>query len=267
MLICQTATAKQEIMGERSMKLVIDTDQSLLIKENNNDKQVLELYSRESFELISEQWVRVGWNEKYSYTFTWLGVPIIQIPEDMLRIQEIIYQVKPDVIIETGIAHGGSLIFYSSLCKAIGKGRVIGIDIEIRLSNREGIENHDLSPLITLVEGDSTNESIIEQVKSIVRGERPVMVILDSAHSKAHVLKELEAYSDLVSVGSYIVVTDGIMRELHDVPRGEEPWEWDNPLEAAAEFVARNSDFVFEQPRWPFNESNLEKDVDRKSVV
>src|SRR5512137_104734 len=164
------------------MKLIIDTKEGKLIQEIEGNQRILGLYTGEAFELISEQWQKVGWNQKYSYTFTWMGRPIIQIPEDIIRVQEVIYRGKPDVIIETGIAHGGSLVFYASLCKAIGKGRVIGIDIEIRPQNRKAIETHELSPLITLVEGSSIASGVIERVKSFVKPKEAVMVVLDSGH-------------------------------------------------------------------------------------
>jgi cephalosporin hydroxylase len=202
------------------MKLIIDTSGKKLIQEIEGHQHILDLYTDQAFELISEQWLKVGWNQKYSYTFTWMGRPIIQIPEDMIRVQEVIYQVKPDVIIETGIAHGGSLVFYASLCKAMGKGRVIGIDIEIRPHNRKAIETHELSPLITLVEGSSIATEVIERVKSFIKPGESVMLILDSSHKKDHVSKELEAYHDLVTSGSYIVATDGIIKDLVEVPRG-----------------------------------------------
>src|SRR5689334_18801393 len=117
------------------MKLLIDTAKKSLTVEEDGSRRDLPLYSRESFDLISREWLRVGWNQKYTYTFSWLGRPIIQLPEDLIRIQEVIYRVRPDVIIETGVAHGGALIFYASLCKAIGCGRVIGVDIEVRPHN------------------------------------------------------------------------------------------------------------------------------------
>ena len=135
------------------MKLIIDTDNRSLIAEDNHQQAVFDLYSKAAFELISQFWLKVGWNQKYPYIFSWLGRPIIQIPEDIIRMQEVIYRVKPDVIVETGIAHGGSLILYASLCKAMGKGRVIGVDIEIRDYNRQAIESHELFSLISLIEG------------------------------------------------------------------------------------------------------------------
>src|SRR4249919_732260 len=124
------------------MKLTIDTAAKTLLVEADGRTRQLQLYSDEAFELISDQWLKVGWNQKYPYTFSWMGRPIIQLPEDMIRAQEVVYHVKPDVLIETGVAHGGSLIYYASLFKAMGRGRVIGVDIEIRPQNRTAIENH-----------------------------------------------------------------------------------------------------------------------------
>lgn len=243
------------------MKFIVDTDTQQLIHEINGDSQIIPLYSQEAFQIISQQWLKLGWNQKYTYTFSWLGRPIIQLPEDLMRIQEVIYKVKPDVIIETGIAHGGSLIYYASLFQAIGKGRVIGVDIEIRLHNRQAIESHELFPLITLIEGSSIAPEIVRQVKSLVKPGETVMVVLDSCHTKQHVLAELKYYYDLVSPGSYIVVTDGIMKNLDDVPRGKAEWKLDNPAEAAIEFVAQHPEFVIEQPQWPFNESELTQNI------
>lgn len=243
------------------MKLLIDTDNKMLTLNDGKGEQQFPLYSKESFELISDVWLKVGWNEKYPYTFSWLGRPIIQLPEDMIRIQEVIYRVKPDVIVETGIAHGGSLIYSASLCKVMGKGRVIGVDIEIRPPNRKAIETHELFSYITLVEGSSTADDIVAQVKSGIQPGERVLVILDSNHTKQHVLDELEAYYDLVTPGSYIVATDGSMKDLHDVPRGNPDWTWDNPTAAAVEFAKKHPEFVIEQPSWPFNESHLDQNI------
>ena len=239
------------------MKLTIDTASQKLVIENTGQSQEIDLYSKEAFELISQEWLKVGWNQKYTYTFSWMGRPIIQLPEDMIRLQEVIYRVKPDAIVETGIAHGGSLVYYASLCKAMGRGRVIGVDIEIRPHNRKAIETHELFPLITLIEGSSIAPEIVDRVKSLLRPGEVVMVILDSCHSKEHVMAELEAYHPLVTPDSYIVATDGIMREVAQAPRGREEWTWDNPATAAAEFVSQHPEFVIEQPSWLFNESEL----------
>ena len=239
------------------MKLIIDTDARVLTHEGGDERREIALYSKEAFELISEQWVRVGWDQRYSYTFSWMGRPIIQLPEDMVRTQEVIHCIQPDVIIETGVAHGGSLVYYASLCKVIGRGRVIGIDIETREQNRDALENHPLAPLITLIEGDSTAKAVLEQVNRLVKREDSVLVILDSCHTKSHVRAELEAYSQFVTPGSYIVATDGIMKDLHDVPCGDPSWKHDHPSAAAKEFATDRPEFVLEQPPWPFNESEL----------
>jgi cephalosporin hydroxylase len=143
----------------------------------------------------------------------------------------------------------------------MGKGRVIGIDIEIRPHNRKAIEEHELFPLITLVEGSSIEAAIVDEVKSLIRPGEVVMVILDSCHTKQHVLAELEAYCDLVTPGSYLVATDGIMEDLTDVPRGHQEWSWDNPKAAAAEFAQKHPEFGLKPPIWPFNESELTENV------
>lgn len=244
------------------MKLVIDTDErTLTIMQVEDRLKVLDLYSKEAFEEVSQHWVKLGWNMKYPYTFSWLGRPVIQLPEDMIRIQEVIYQVKPDVIIETGVAHGGSLIFYASLCKAMGRGRVVGVDIEIRPHNRAAIEAHDLSGLIALIEGSSVSPAVVEQVRAMVRPEERVLVILDSNHTYDHVSSELEAYAPLVTPGSYIVATDGVMADVADAPRGVADWVTNNPTLAARDFALGHQEFFVEQPAWLFNESALDKNV------
>jgi cephalosporin hydroxylase len=156
--------------------------------------------------------------------------------------------------VETGVAHGGSLIFYASLFEAIGKGHVVGVDIEIRPHNRSAIEAHALSKRISLIEGDSVSDQTIEKVRSAVRPGATVLVVLDSNHTRSHVLAELERYSQFVSVGSYIVATDGIMGQLAGAPRSAPDWTWNNPLSATKDFLATRSDFVEEEPRWLFNE-------------
>lgn len=243
------------------MKITIDTELRRLVREDGGRSTDCDLYSDEAFEIISREWVRVGWNQKYQYSFSWMGRPIIQLPEDMIRSQEVIHRVKPDVILETGVAHGGSLVYSASLLKVLGKGRVIGIDIEIRPHNRKAIEEHPLAPMITLVEGSSTDAAIVAKAKSMIKPGETVLVFLDSNHTKEHVAGELEAYCGLVTPGSYIVATDGVMRDLADAPRGGADWATNNPTEAAAEFAARHPEFILEQPAWPFNESALTKNI------
>jgi len=243
------------------MKLIIDTSEQSLTTELEGESRTRGLYTKEAFELISEQWVKVGWSQKYSYTFSWMGRPIFQLPEDMVRMQEAVYRVRPNVIIETGVAHGGSLIFYASLCKAMEKGRVIGIDVEIRAPNRRSIEQHELSSLITLVEGSSIAPEVVSYVHSLVKPRETVLVILDSNHSRQHVLGELQAYHGLVTKGSYIVAADGIIKDFRDMPDGKPEWEWDNPGTAAAEFAAAHPEFALDKPSWKFNESDITENV------
>lgn len=243
------------------MRVILDTDNCKLTEEEGGETRHYDLYTREAFECLSRHWVRVGWNQKYQYTFSWMGRPIIQLPEDMVRVQEAIYCIRPDVIVETGVAHGGSLIYYASLCKAIGKGRVIGVDIEIRPHNRTALEAHELFPFITLLEGSSTDPRSVERVREWIRPGESVMVLLDSNHTRSHVLAELTVYGDLVTPGSYLIATDGIMKDLHDVPRGNPDWEWDNPQEAVREFLRSHPEFILAPPIWPFNESSLSENV------
>jgi cephalosporin hydroxylase len=241
------------------MRMVIDTEGKTL---TSGDDKAIDLYGREAFELISDLWLKTSWNQKYSYTFTWMGRPIIQHPEDMVRLQEVIYLLKPDVIIETGVAHGGSLIFHASLLKGMGKhGRVIGIDIEIRPHNRKAIESHELSSYITLLEGDSTAPDIVEKASAAIRPSDTVLVLLDSNHSYVHVMNELEAYHRFVTPGSYLVATDGIMELVHDMPRGRQEWLADNPKRAAEDFVRMRPQFIIQEPSWAFNESPLHKAI------
>jgi cephalosporin hydroxylase len=243
------------------MKVIVDSDHQLLHFEENGKSKQYSLYTKEAFEIISRVWVKVGWNQKYEYTFSWFGRPVIQLPEDMIRFQEVVYRLKPDVIIETGIAHGGSLIFSASLCKAIGKGRVVGVDIDIRPHNRKAIEEHELFPLVTLIEGSSVDPVVVEQVKKLIKSDDVVLIVLDSNHTRDHVWRELNAYHSLVTPGSYIVATDGIMQDLYDTPRGKPEWLHDHPAAAVIEFAETHSEFVVEQPLWNFNESDLVKNI------
>lgn len=235
----------------------IDLEKGTVEVELGDDKQSYALNTPEAFSVISQAWLRCGWDNKHVYTFTWLGRPLIQLPEDMMRLQEVIYAVKPDVIIETGVAHGGGLVFYAGLCKTLEKSRVIGVDIEIRPHNRAALEAHLLYPLITLIEGSSTTPEVVNQVKAQIQPGETVMIMLDANHQKAHVLAELTHYAPLITKGSYIVVMDGIMEQLVGAPRTQPDWSWNNPKSAALEFVAAHPDFIIEEPAFLFNESKL----------
>ncbi len=176
---------------------------------------------------------------RYSYNFTWLGVPIIQYPQDIVAMQEIIWTVQPDLIIETGIAHGGSLILHASLLELLGgDGLVLGVDIDIRRANREVIERHPLAKRIRMLEGSSISSEIIGQVRDFAVGRKRVLVSLDSNHTHQHVLAELNAYAPLVTRGSYLVVFDTVVEDMPKSFFPDRPWgPGDNPKTAVREFL------------------------------
>ena len=186
---------------------------------------------------------------KYSYNFEWMGRPIIAYPQDMIAMQEIIWEVKPDLIIETGVAHGGSIVFYASLLELIGKdGLVLGIDIDIRKHNRELIEDHPMFKRIRLIEGSSVSKDVVDQVKVIAATRKKILICLDSNHSHEHVLAELEAYASLTSIGSYCVVFDTV---VEDMPANYDwngrPWgKGNNPKTAVWEYLRTHNEFAID---------------------
>src|SRR5262245_58931007 len=185
----------------------------------------------------------------YSYNFTWLGRPIIQYPQDIIAMQEIIWQVKPEVIIETGIAHGGSLAFHASLLELIGgAGRVLGIDVDIRAHNRAAIEQHPMSKRITMVQGSSVDPAVTRQVRDFALGRRPVLVSLDSNHTHEHVLRELQLYAPLVTKGSYLVVFDTVVEHMPKEFFPNRPWgQGNSPKTAVHEFLKTTDRFVIDR--------------------
>ncbi len=237
------------------MKLSIDTESRTAAIEDAQGRRTFDLYAPEVFREIAALWVKTGWAQKYSYGFTWLGRPVIQLPEDLVRLQEVLWRLQPDVIVEIGVAHGGSAAFFASLCQLVGRGRVVAVDIDIPADNRTAIEAHPLFERITLIEGDSTAPEIVEAVRAEVYDSETVFVFLDGKHTYDHVSAELRAYSSLVTPGSYIVAADGVMRELHDVPGGQAGWKTDNPANAAQDFAAQRPDFALEAPPRPFDET------------
>ncbi len=229
------------------MKLELDTDRVTLRVEEDGGTRTLPLWSLEAFREISRWWLKMGWANKHSYDFTWFGRPIIQLPEDLVRLQELVTTVRPTVLVETGIAHGGSTVFYATLFEALGQGRVVSVDVEIRPHNRAALEAHHLRHRITLLEGSSTDPAVVSQVSSQIHRGDSVLVVLDSNHTRAHVAAELELYAPLVTPGSYIVATDGVMSELAGVPGGKPEWKDDNPLRAAERFLAQHPEFELDQ--------------------
>ena len=236
--------------------IIFDDKAGYVAERDDTGKEIARhaLDTPEAFELLNKAWLRASWDVKYIYAFAWMGRPIIQLPEDMMRIQEVIWEHKPDVLIETGVAHGGSLIFYASLFKAMDKGRVIGIELDLRAHNRKAIDEHMLRSYITLVDGSSIAPETVAKVKALIKPGEKVMVMLDSNHTKPHVLEELRAYGPMVTPGCYIVAADGIMELVAGGPRTKPDWTESNPKQAAIAFTAENKNFVIEEPKWPFNE-------------
>lgn len=224
-------------------------------------QQRLDAYAQDkSFQRLSRQWLQESMARKYVYNFDWLGRPIIQYPQDMVAIQELIWRVRPDLIIETGIAHGGSLILSASMlamldmCDAIEAGvtfdpqrskrKVIGLDIDIREHNRAAIEAHPMASRIQMFQGSSVDPSVVQQVRVASQGYRQVLVFLDSMHTHAHVMGELDAYATMVSAGSYCVVFDTFVDDMPPKFFVDRPWDvGDNPKSALRAWLPQHPEF------------------------
>lgn len=214
--------------------------------EKRNQDFVQRMAADEPLQEATKEWFVASSKYEYSYHFSWLGRPIIQFPQDIIALQEVIWKVKPDLIIETGIARGGSLIFSASMLELLGgDGAVLGVDIDIRAHNREEIEKHPMYKRITMIEGSSIDEDVVGRVRELAKGKRSVMVILDSNHTHEHVLRELEFYSPLVTNGSYLIVYDTVIEDMPEELCADRPWgKGDNPKTAVREFLRGNDRFV-----------------------
>lgn len=191
---------------------------------------------------LSRVWMRETVPTKYSYNFSWLGLPIIQYPQDIIALQEIVWRTRPDLIIETGIARGGSLVFFASLLELIGGGgRVLGIDVDIQPHNRKAIEAHPLAKRITMIEGSSIDAKVVGTATRQAAGKR-TMVVLDSNHTHRHVAAELDAYSPLVSQGCYLVVLDTIIEDMPASFFNDRPWQPGNSPKTAVKAFLETSD-------------------------
>jgi len=206
---------------------------------------------------LSNDFIESTAKYKYSYNFAWLGRPIIQFPQDIIAMQEIIWRVKPDLIIETGIAHGGSLIFYASMLELMSShGQVLGIDIDIRGHNRGEIEKHPMFKRITMIEGSSTDPAVVERVYEFAREKKKVLIALDSNHTHEHVFKELELYSPIVRKESYIVVFDTVIEDVPDELFQDRPWgKGNNPKTAVFDFLKTTDRF------------EIDKDIQNKLLI
>ena len=206
---------------------------------------------------LSRVWVREIARHKYAYNFTWLGRPAIQFPQDLMALQEIIWRVRPDLIIETGIAHGGSLIFHASMLELLGgDGLVVGVDVDIRAHNRAEIEKHPLARHIRMIQGSSVDDATAAQLRALAVGRKSVLVVLDSNHTHAHVLRELQLYSPLVTKGSYLTVFDTLIEDMPADLVQDRPWgPGNNPKTAVREFLKTNKRFV------------VDKDIEAKLLI
>ncbi len=209
-----------------------------LTLEAHGQTKTVDVFSREGLEMVSSLWVKLYAQYKLTHNCTWMGVPIIQFPEDVMMMEELIWKVRPDVIVECGFAHGGSALFYASLMELMGKGIVVGVDVEIRPYNRIAVQNHPMGHRVRMVDGSSVEAGTIDKIKAHICPGDKVMVLLDSNHSKSHVAKEIELYREMVSPGSYLVVMDGGQAYVWDMPDGKPEWKQDNPLAAIEDFMA-----------------------------
>ena len=205
---------------------------------------------------LTRQWVGRAQELGYSYNFDWLGLPIIQYPQDIVAMQELAWTIKPDLIIETGIARGGSAIFYSSLlelnalCGGPQDAQLVAVDIDIRDHNREAIEAHPMAKRVTMIQGSSVDAAIVEQVRRHAEGKARVLVCLNSNHTHDHVLAELRAYAPMVTLGSYCVVFDTLVEDLTEEAIGDRPWsKGNNPMSAVRAYLQENGDFEIDAER------------------
>lgn len=211
--------------------------------------RIAEFSTDAEFLELSRLWRAMALRRKYMNNFSWLGRPMIQLPTDTIAMQELIWNIRPDLIIETGVAHGGSVVMSASMLELIGHGEVIGIDIEIRAHNLKAIEAHPMATRIKLIEGSSIDEGIISQVEDIAKDKSRILVFLDSNHTHEHVLAELNAYARMVSVGSYVVVFDTFVEDLpEDYEWEDRPWgKGNNPRTAVWEWLKRNLNFSIDK--------------------
>lgn len=210
-----------------------------------NRARIAAMAGDSAFRALTREWFTASCRHRYSYHFTWLGLPIIQYPQDVMAMQEIIWRTRPELIVETGIARGGSLVFFASMLEMIGSvGRVVGVDVDIRSHNRAAIENHPLAKRITMLDGSSTDAGIVEEIRAIAHGIRSILVVLDSNHTHGHVLRELELYSPLVQKGGYLIVMDTVVEDLPAELFPDRPWRpGDSPRTAVQAFLRNNDRF------------------------
>lgn len=211
----------------------------ITVTDTNGSVREADVFSDAGCELMAELWTKVGVHMRLMYEPTWMGIPIIQFPSDIVMLQELVWRLRPDVIIETGVAHGGTAILYASIMEVLGKGKVVGVDLEIRQYNRIALQSHALARRIELIQGSSIDPATVDEVRRRITGAHRVMVALDSNHSYEHVMREMELYAPLVSEDAYLVVMDGLQDLIGDLPHAKPEWQADGPLRAIREWLTR----------------------------
>lgn len=225
--------------------------------QKKNQKNVEKMSHDPEIKRLTAEWFNASLRYEYLHHFSWLGIPIIQCPQDVMAMQEIIWKTKPDLIIETGIAYGGSLVFYASMLEIIGNnGQVLGIDIDIRKHNRMKIEKHPMFKRISMIEGSSVDKHVLKNVYQFAAGKQKVLVVLDSNHTHEHVLQELHSYSSLITMHSYLVVFDTVIEDIPDELCKGRPWDKEsNPKSAVREFLKTNKRF------------EIDKEIEKKLLI
>lgn len=210
------------------------------------DAEISAQASDQKVQHLAREFFNESAKHKYSYHFSWMGRPIIQLPQDMIAMQELVWRIKPDLIIECGIAHGGSILYYASLLQLLGHGEVLGIDVDIRPHNRQAIEEHPMAHRVTMLEGSSISPEMVAKVSKLAEGKK-VIVVLDSNHTHEHVLAELRAYAPLTSLDSYCVVMDTVVEDMPEDAFPDRPWGvGNNPRTAVWAYLKETEDFVID---------------------
>lgn len=246
---------ESSLPAARQFDVSVDLDARSLTFSTADGSDVIPFDSPTAAAFAEQLWKQIGWDTKFVYSFSWHGRPIIQVPDDLVRMQEAFFEVGPDLVIEVGVAHGGSAVFFAGLCAAQVRGHVVAVELELRPHNRTALDAHPLRKYITFVEGNSIGDEVVGRVRELAADSERVMVFLDGNHTKDHVAAELELYSPLVTPGSWLIVADGIMSELDGAPRSQPNWNEDNPVPAIHEFLSRHPEFELVGPPRPFDES------------
>ena len=244
----------------RDVKIVIDSAAHSLILGEGQSEHTIDLFSKAAFDVLSLQWIQMGQAIGYHRNFSWFGHRVLHLPEDLIRLQEVVCRLRPDVIVETGVSGGGLLLFNAMLCQALGSGRVIGIDRDIDSGAREASGHRMLGSRISLVKGDSTSRDVINSIDRMIAADESVLVILGSRHTE-EIAQELELYSRFVTSGSYILAAGGNLDASADVQGGLPVGVSHQPSAAVTEFAAGHPQFRQKQPRQPIENNDISGSV------